>query len=346
MGLLDLQIPDTLPTGDDRIVLPTREGQTSFEERRRIVEIGKPSLYHVQDESGSVEAFTQIEGARLTRFRARWQPNRHFAADPVKENMDLVTFTEITLDSEETGLMVDGKAKLLPAYTHQLFQGPDAWNDTSKRPHRIHGQNWGSDPALVAALYTLLQERMNWRINPAPRRAANRPGAYKRTTQDVFDIVPPRPQATAGQSVNWTNYGAPIEAFEVSTNNYPGSFQDFATATTEQITRLLEAYSEPNEQLRNSLMEKAALFVNVLTGVSYGKDGRPWPNHADIGMFAIGGSEFRIWDGSGQAAKPLTVEDILAGAYDNSREVTQGAPKLVVGDLVAGREQPSGDTDW
>lgn len=303
MGLLDL-IAD-LREGDT-IVLPERENNFTPDRRKTYTVGDKPNYFLVKDEDEVYQGYIKLPQVRLESFRARKQENS-------SGRVDLVTFTTFVVDDEEIGLVTTKGDEPLPPYTEERFKN---WNDRKQRPHRIYGQNWGSDPELTFELLNHLKS-LGWRARKGSRpnsnnnRRGGRQGGYQRITFDVFTARPPQPQAEPGEEINWREqWGTKVDAFEVTVNpDYENGFQSFVQGVLSNVERLNDAKGLSNPEERAAAMEMADRFQDSITGFTVGNDGQIWARHADIGMVVIGGQEFRIWDPG--STDEITLDDLM-----------------------------------
>ncbi|HJS83651.1 MAG TPA: hypothetical protein VJ742_12530 [Nitrososphaera sp.] len=282
--------------GDGVIEFPTFDPGQS---RSTVYKTGTTTRFEVP--GSDVEGAIAIESARLVRIRARRQPNRN-------DEMDLVSFVEVVVD-EQVGLVTpEGKVALLSPYSAPQWAN---WQDRKIRPHRVYGQNWGSDEEALMRLVNFCRHNFGFRVTKNPPMNTRANAKYKQRIRYLFEARPATPilESSGGQQ-DWSKFGAPVDAFEIRVNpDYEAGFKSFVDGIRENLQRMVIASKVTDNEERELALTEASRFSGSITGIT-DSDGTSWARNADVTTLVVGGQEFRIWNPGGDG--DLTLDDLKA----------------------------------
>lgn len=277
---------------------------------------------HTTPDGDELTGYITFEAARVIRLAARVQM--------AKRGKMLVVTQGIVVDSPEIGVIIDGQQ--IP---HPLFNEPRYANwAADSRPKRLNAQQWvlAENRDKVQAYADALQERgFSVIVNPS-----NQAGSQRRTT-DLFRLQPSTPYSPADP----TNYGVPVDAFEVNVNpSYESGFSDFLTGVEEQRQRWEQAAKLDGAE-RQVYLKEISRNVHFLSGI-YHADAQKtwWARPIDVSSVTLGGTAYPLYN-LGGAKLDASVFDVLDTPVAPAPAGGEGNPVPDAGDPVLAAHQAS-----
>lgn len=292
--------------------LPERE-ITQIASRKHTYEAGKINAFPFELDGEEMTGYFRFERARLIAVTGRVQPTRNTRA--------LVVTQGIIIDNPEVGMIGEGDTLIPhPMHTDSRYT---AWQ-VSQRPKRVNAQQWvqAQNRQLVMDYVNYLHNKHEFSITQRPSK---REGS-QRKTEDLFVARPSNGRDLEGD--DRTNYGVPLNSFEISVNpDYEQGFKSFVDGLEEQRMRWTGAFDIEDDDLRRQALEQIAQNIHFLGGVYRDEEAKTWwARPVDVGMVNIthpDSGEARDWALYQQRGSEL--DEDLFGALDEPAPAMAGA---------------------